>query len=114
MLAYVTGQWLGMPQNAETGFPVAAFSTLPSLLRENIFRFSFEFQSSPREESNCTTVHTHIADWLDFAFTCEGNCQDQGRYPCLQVFVNLSHSGQKELLHYDDEAIRTNTKVMSL
>ncbi|XP_052036626.1 calcium-activated potassium channel subunit beta-3 isoform X2 [Apodemus sylvaticus] len=66
--------------------------------------------SSPREESSCTTVHTHIADWLDFAFTCEGNCQDQGRYPCLQVFVNLSYSGQKVLLHYDDEAIRTNPK----
>uniref|UniRef100_A0A8I6AGU1 Calcium-activated potassium channel subunit beta n=1 Tax=Rattus norvegicus TaxID=10116 RepID=A0A8I6AGU1_RAT len=67
--------------------------------------------SSPREESNCTTVHTHIADdWLDFAFTCEGSCQGQGTYPCLQVFVNLSHSGQKVLLHYDEEAIRTNPK----
>ncbi|XP_032752682.1 calcium-activated potassium channel subunit beta-3 [Rattus rattus] len=66
---------------------------------------------SPREESNCTTVHTHIADdWLDFAFTCEGSCRGQGTYPCLQVFVNLSHSGQKVLLHYDEEAIRTNPK----
>ncbi|XP_059121071.1 calcium-activated potassium channel subunit beta-3 [Peromyscus eremicus] len=67
--------------------------------------------SSNREESNCTTIHTHIADdWLNFAFTCEGSCQDQGGYPCLQVFVNLTHSGQKVLLHYDDEAVRTNPK----
>ncbi|XP_003509130.1 calcium-activated potassium channel subunit beta-3 [Cricetulus griseus] len=67
--------------------------------------------SSNREESNCTTVHTHIADdWLDFAFTCEGSCQDHSRYPCLQVFVNLTHSGQKVLLHYDDEAVRANPK----
>ncbi|XP_051013707.1 calcium-activated potassium channel subunit beta-3 [Acomys russatus] len=67
--------------------------------------------SSHREESNCTAIDTHIADdWLDFAFTCEGSCQDQGGYPCLQVFVNLSHSGQKALLHYDDEAVRTNPK----
>ncbi|OBS80484.1 hypothetical protein A6R68_21314, partial [Neotoma lepida] len=67
--------------------------------------------NSSREESNCTTIHTHIADdWLDFAFTCQGSCQDQGGYPCLQVFVNLTHSGQKVLLHYDDEAVRTNPK----
>ncbi|KAL1778217.1 calcium-activated potassium channel subunit beta-3 [Sigmodon hispidus] len=67
--------------------------------------------SSNREESNCTIVHTHIADdWLDFAFTCESSCQDQGGYPCLQVFVNLAHSSQKVLLHYDDEAVRTNPK----
>ncbi|CAO2613473.1 Calcium-activated potassium channel subunit beta-3 [Lemmus lemmus] len=68
--------------------------------------------SSTREESNCTTVHTHIAEeWPDFTFTCEGSCQDQGGYPCLQVFVNLTHSGQKVLLHYDDEAVRSNPKV---
>ncbi|KAM7331087.1 hypothetical protein ACRRTK_010276 [Alexandromys fortis] len=67
--------------------------------------------SSNREESNCTTIHTRIAeDWLDFTFTCEGSCQDQGGYPCLQVFVNLTHSGQKVLLHYDDEAVRSNPK----
>ncbi|XP_075807168.1 calcium-activated potassium channel subunit beta-3 [Microtus pennsylvanicus] len=67
--------------------------------------------SSNREESNCTTIHTRIAeDWLDFTFTCEGSCQDQGGYPCLQVFVNLTHSGQKVLLHYDDEAVRNNPK----
>ncbi|XP_021505593.1 calcium-activated potassium channel subunit beta-3 [Meriones unguiculatus] len=67
--------------------------------------------SSHREESNCTAIHTHIEDdWLDLAFTCEGSCQDQGGYPCLQVFVNLSHSGEKVLLHYDDEAARTNPK----
>ncbi|KAK7818602.1 hypothetical protein U0070_001577 [Myodes glareolus] len=67
--------------------------------------------SSSREESNCTTIHTRIAeDWLDFTSTCEGSCQDQGGYPCLQVFVNLTHSGQELLLHYDDEAVRSNPK----
>ncbi|XP_004479035.1 calcium-activated potassium channel subunit beta-3 isoform X2 [Dasypus novemcinctus] len=70
------------------------------------------FMLSPqREESNCTIVRTHIMDdWLDYAFTCGVNCGGPGKYPCLQVFVNLSHSGQKALLHYNEEAVQTNSK----
>ncbi|XP_008836894.1 calcium-activated potassium channel subunit beta-3 [Nannospalax galili] len=66
--------------------------------------------SPQREESNCTTVRTHIVDWSDSAFTCEVDCRGQGRYPCLQVLVNLTHSGHKALLHYDEEAAEANPK----
>lgn len=69
--------------------------------------------STPREESNCTLMYTHITeDWMDCAFTCGTDCQGQGRYPCLQVFVMLTHSGQKVFLHYSEEAVQTNSKVM--
>jgi potassium large conductance calcium-activated channel subfamily M beta protein 3 len=66
-----------------------------------------------REEVNCTTIHTHIMeDWLNCAFTCGVDCHGQGKYLCLQVFVNLTHSGQKALLHYNEEAVQINSKVM--
>ncbi|XP_038202988.1 LOW QUALITY PROTEIN: calcium-activated potassium channel subunit beta-3 [Arvicola amphibius] len=72
----------------------------PFLLSSNREEFKRNHRPTPRIAE----------DWLDFTFTCEGSCQDQGGYPCLQVFVNLTHSGQKVLLHYDDEAVRSNPK----
>ncbi|XP_054436706.1 calcium-activated potassium channel subunit beta-3 isoform X2 [Pteronotus mesoamericanus] len=67
--------------------------------------------STQREESNCTIIHTRITDdWLDCSFACGVYCQGQGKYPCLQVFVNLTHSGQKALLHYNEEAVQINSK----
>ncbi|XP_043329615.1 calcium-activated potassium channel subunit beta-3 isoform X1 [Cervus canadensis] len=67
--------------------------------------------STQREESNCTIIHAHIMDdWMDCAFTCGMDCRGQGKYPCLQVFVNLTHSGQKVLLHYNEEAVQINSK----
>ncbi|XP_075412178.1 calcium-activated potassium channel subunit beta-3 [Tenrec ecaudatus] len=67
--------------------------------------------STLREESNCTVIRIHIMDnWLDCASTCGVMCLGQGQYPCLQVFVNLTHSGQRALLHYNDEALQINAK----
>jgi potassium large conductance calcium-activated channel subfamily M beta protein 3 len=53
-----------------------------------------------------------MEDWLNCAFTCGVDCHGQGKYLCLQVFVNLTHSGQKALLHYNEEAVQINSKVM--
>uniref|UniRef100_A0A2K6KDG2 Calcium-activated potassium channel subunit beta n=2 Tax=Rhinopithecus TaxID=542827 RepID=A0A2K6KDG2_RHIBE len=67
--------------------------------------------SAQREELTCTAIHTDIMDdWLDCAFTCGVHCRGQGKYPCLQVLVNLTHSGQKALLHYNEEAVQINPK----
>ncbi|XP_036609695.1 calcium-activated potassium channel subunit beta-3 [Trichosurus vulpecula] len=65
--------------------------------------------STQREEANCTIMDTHVKDdWLDCSFTCGVDCRGQGKYPCLQVSVNLSHSGQKAFLHYNEEAVQIN------
>ncbi|XP_059741896.1 calcium-activated potassium channel subunit beta-3 isoform X2 [Bos taurus] len=67
--------------------------------------------STQREESNCTIIHVHtMDDWTDCAFTCGMDCRGQGKYPCLQLFVKLTHSGQKVLLHYNEEAVQINSK----
>uniref|UniRef100_A0A8B9WH04 Calcium-activated potassium channel subunit beta n=1 Tax=Bos mutus grunniens TaxID=30521 RepID=A0A8B9WH04_BOSMU len=64
-----------------------------------------------REESNCTIIHVHtMDDWTDCAFTCGMDCRGQGKYLCLQLFVKLTHSGQKVLLHYNEEAVQINSK----
>ncbi|XP_037696147.1 calcium-activated potassium channel subunit beta-3 isoform X2 [Choloepus didactylus] len=92
------------------GFAMIGFSVMMFfLLGTTILK---PFMLSPqREESNCTIIHTHIMDdWLDYAFTCGVDCSGQGKYPCLQVFVNLTHSGQKAHLHYNEEAVQINSK----
>ncbi|XP_065799749.1 calcium-activated potassium channel subunit beta-3 isoform X3 [Muntiacus reevesi] len=102
---------------AMMGFSVLMFFVLgvtilkPCLLREENHLFTFPNGSTQREESNCTIIHAHIMDdWMDGAFTCGMDCRGQGKYPCLQVFVNLTHSGQKVLLHYNEEAVQINSK----
>ncbi|XP_011381440.1 calcium-activated potassium channel subunit beta-3 isoform X3 [Pteropus vampyrus] len=92
------------------GFAMMGFSVLMFFLFGITILKPF-LLSTQREESNCTIVHTHIMDdWMDCAFTCGTDCQGPGKYPCLQVFVNLTHSGQKALLHYNEEAVQTDSK----
>ncbi|XP_023371533.1 calcium-activated potassium channel subunit beta-3 [Otolemur garnettii] len=92
------------------GFAMMGFSVLMFFLLGTTILKPFML-STQREESNCTTVHTHITeDWLDCAFPCGTDCRGRGKFPCLQVFVNLAHSGQKALLHYNEEAVQVNPK----
>uniref|UniRef100_A0A671G4Y6 Calcium-activated potassium channel subunit beta n=1 Tax=Rhinolophus ferrumequinum TaxID=59479 RepID=A0A671G4Y6_RHIFE len=92
------------------GFAMMGFSVLMFFLFGITILKPFML-STQREESNCTTMHTHIMDdWMGCAFTCDVACQGQGKYPCLQVVVNLTHSGQKALLHYNEEAVQINSK----
>nr|XP_014341544.1 PREDICTED: calcium-activated potassium channel subunit beta-3 [Latimeria chalumnae] len=51
-----------------------------------------------------------MEDWVDCYFICGVDCRGQSKYPCLQIFVNVSYSGQKALLHYNEEAIQINPK----
>ncbi|XP_039614641.1 calcium-activated potassium channel subunit beta-3-like isoform X1 [Polypterus senegalus] len=63
------------------------------------------------EKSNCTVMRADILeDWIECSFMCGVDCRGQAKYPCLQVFVNLSHTRRKVLLHYNDEAIQLNPK----
>ncbi|MEE6501373.1 hypothetical protein FKM82_004148 [Ascaphus truei] len=67
--------------------------------------------SSWNEESNCTIIQADIMDdWVDCSFTCGVECHGQSKYPCLQILVNVSHSGQMAVLHYNEEAVQTNPK----
>uniref|UniRef100_A0A8C2W0P6 Calcium-activated potassium channel subunit beta n=1 Tax=Chinchilla lanigera TaxID=34839 RepID=A0A8C2W0P6_CHILA len=92
------------------GFVMMGFSVLMFFLLGTKILKPFML-STQREESNCTTIHTHITDdSLDCAFTCGMDCRGHAKYPCLQVFVNLTHSGQKALLHYNEEAVQLNSK----
>ncbi|XP_017530786.3 calcium-activated potassium channel subunit beta-3 [Manis javanica] len=92
------------------GFTMMGFSVLMFFLLGMTILKPFML-STQREKSNCTITHMHVLDdWMNCAFTCGVDCRGQGRYPCLQVFVNLTHSGQKSLLHYNEEAVQTNSK----
>nr|XP_019607744.1 PREDICTED: calcium-activated potassium channel subunit beta-3 [Rhinolophus sinicus] len=92
------------------GFAMMGFSVLMFFLFGITILKPFML-STQREESNCTTMHTRITDdWMGCAFTCDMGCQGQSKYPCLQVTVNLTHSGQKALLHYNEEAVQINSK----
>ncbi|EHH16583.1 hypothetical protein EGK_11882 [Macaca mulatta] len=92
------------------GFAMMGFSVLMFFLLGTTILKPFML-SAQREESTCTAIHTDIMDhWLDCTFTCGVHCRGQGKYPCLQVLVNLTHSGQKALLHYNEEAVQINPK----
>ncbi|KAG8445163.1 hypothetical protein GDO86_010075 [Hymenochirus boettgeri] len=63
------------------------------------------------EESNCTIIQADIMDdWVDCSFTCGVDCHGQSKYPCLQVLVNVSHSGQTAVLHYNEDVVQINPK----
>ncbi|XP_016041442.1 calcium-activated potassium channel subunit beta-3 isoform X2 [Erinaceus europaeus] len=88
------------------GFAMMGFSVLMFFLFGKPFMLSTQ-----REESNCTMVQTHVLEeQVQCAFTCGADCRAQGTDLCLQVFVNLTHSGQKVLLYYNEEAIQINSK----
>ncbi|KAM9038040.1 calcium-activated potassium channel subunit beta-3 [Sarcophilus harrisii] len=90
------------------GFAMMGFSVLMFFLLGVTILKPFML-STQREEANCTIMDTHVKDdWLDCSFTCGVDCRGQGKYPCLQVSVNLSHSGQKAFLHYNEEAVQIN------
>ncbi|XP_023411255.1 calcium-activated potassium channel subunit beta-3 isoform X2 [Loxodonta africana] len=92
------------------GFAMMGFSVLMFFLLGITILKPFML-STQREESNCTITHTRVMDdWLGRAFTRGVDSRSQGKYPCLQVFVNLAHSGQKALLRYNEEAVQINSK----
>ncbi|KAM5292835.1 calcium-activated potassium channel subunit beta-2 [Ctenodactylus gundi] len=67
-------------------------------------------QSVWTEESQCTLLNASITETFNCSFSCGPDCWKLSQYPCLQVYVNLTSSGEKLLLYHTEETIKTNQK----
>ncbi|XP_006002501.1 calcium-activated potassium channel subunit beta-2 [Latimeria chalumnae] len=62
------------------------------------------------EESKCMLLRTAITEKVNCSYSCGSNCWKTFQYPCLQVYVNLSSSGQTLQLYHTEETLKTNSK----
>lgn len=63
------------------------------------------------EESQCTLLNVSITETFNCSFSCGPDCWKLSQYPCLQVYVNLTSSGEKLLLYHTEETMKINQKV---
>ena len=63
------------------------------------------------EEAQCTLLNASITETFNCSFSCGPDCWKLSQYPCLQVYVNLTSSGEKLLLYHTEETIKINQKV---
>lgn len=63
------------------------------------------------EESQCTLLNATITDTFNCSFSCGPDCWKLSQYPCLQVHVNLTSSGERLLLYHTEETMKVNQKV---
>uniref|UniRef100_A0A8C0JTH1 Calcium-activated potassium channel subunit beta n=1 Tax=Canis lupus dingo TaxID=286419 RepID=A0A8C0JTH1_CANLU len=54
-------------------------------------------QSVWTEESQCTLLNATITDTFNCSFSCGPDCWKLSQYPCLQVHVNLTSSGERRV-----------------
>lgn len=66
------------------------------------------------EEAQCTLLNVSITETFNCSFSCGPDCWKLSQYPCLQVYVNLTSSGEKLLLYHTEETMKINQKVGSL
>lgn len=69
------------------------------------------FASVWTEETQCTLLNISITETFNCSFSCGPECSKNSQYPCLQVYVNVSSSGQKYLLYHTEETIKINSEV---
>ncbi|XP_008571202.1 PREDICTED: calcium-activated potassium channel subunit beta-2 isoform X1 [Galeopterus variegatus] len=62
------------------------------------------------EESQCTLLNASITETFNCSFSCGPDCWKLSQYPCLQVYVNLTSSGEKLLLYHTEETMKINQK----
>ncbi|XP_077015491.1 calcium-activated potassium channel subunit beta-2 [Tamandua tetradactyla] len=67
-------------------------------------------QSVWTEESQCTLLNASITETFNCSFSCGPDCWKLSQYPCLQVYVNLSSSGERLLLYHTEETMKINQK----
>ncbi|KAF7242654.1 Calcium-activated potassium channel subunit beta-2 [Varanus komodoensis] len=67
-------------------------------------------QSVWTEETQCTLLNASITETFNCSFNCGPDCGKISQYPCLQVYVNVSSSGQKFLLYHTEETIKINSE----
>ncbi|XP_078266211.1 calcium-activated potassium channel subunit beta-2-like isoform X1 [Rhinoraja longicauda] len=60
--------------------------------------------------SKCTVLEARITSCTNCTVSCGPECWNPLEYTCLQVYVNLSSSGMKVLLHQSEEAVRFNSE----
>ncbi|XP_032887169.1 calcium-activated potassium channel subunit beta-2 [Amblyraja radiata] len=58
--------------------------------------------------SECTVLEARITSCPNCSINCGPDCWNPSEYTCLQVYVNLSSSGMKVLLHQSEETVRFN------
>ncbi|XP_072330464.1 calcium-activated potassium channel subunit beta-2 isoform X2 [Scyliorhinus torazame] len=61
-------------------------------------------------ESKCTVIETRITNCKNCIQSCVSNCQKALHYPCIQIYVNLSASGSRALLHLSEDSVRVNSE----
>uniref|UniRef100_A0A6I8NHX2 Potassium calcium-activated channel subfamily M regulatory beta subunit 4 n=1 Tax=Ornithorhynchus anatinus TaxID=9258 RepID=A0A6I8NHX2_ORNAN len=82
----------------------------------SLFVFGFcwlspALQDLQAKAANCTVLSVQlIGEAFQCTFTCGTDCRGTAHYPCLQVFVNNSHSNSRALLHRDEHQLLTNPK----
>ncbi|XP_051874360.1 calcium-activated potassium channel subunit beta-2 [Pristis pectinata] len=62
------------------------------------------------EVSKCTVLEARITNCRNCKFNCGPDCWKPSQSACLQVYVNLSSSGMKVLLHQSEETVRFNSE----
>ncbi|XP_041697286.1 calcium-activated potassium channel subunit beta-3 [Coregonus clupeaformis] len=98
--AQVTASSVGEDRAMLLGFTMMAFSVLMYFL-VGITLVKPHLNSDWHEEASCLLVQVDVLDeWAD--------CRGVSTAPCLKVLVNLSTSGQKARLHYDEESVLLN------
>lgn len=75
------------------------------------FCLCFLFVSVWTEETQCTLLNASITETFNCSFSCGPDCWKTSQYPCLQVYVNVSFSGQKCLLYHTEETMKINAEV---
>lgn len=63
------------------------------------------------EEAQCSLLNASITETFNCSFSCGPDCWKISQYPCLQVYVNLTSSGQKLLLYHTEETMKINSEV---
>ncbi|XP_078058340.1 calcium-activated potassium channel subunit beta-2 isoform X2 [Mustelus asterias] len=61
-------------------------------------------------ESQCTVLEARITNCKNCMQNCVSNCQKPSQYPCIQIYVNLSSSGLRALLHHSEQSVRINSE----
>uniref|UniRef100_A0A493SUF1 Calcium-activated potassium channel subunit beta-2 n=1 Tax=Anas platyrhynchos platyrhynchos TaxID=8840 RepID=A0A493SUF1_ANAPP len=69
-------------------------------------------QSVWTEEAQCSLLNASITESFNCSFSCGPDCWKISQYPCLQVYVNLTSSGQKLLLYHNEETMKINSETL--
>lgn len=67
-------------------------------------------QSVWTEQTQCTLLNASITETFNCSFSCGPDCWKISQYPCLQVHVNMTFSGQKVLLYHNEETMKVNSE----